>query len=446
MEIRSLFLIVYLLSLRTIFSMKYHLLDPNNYSKSDLLIEDFHSIYHPSRCLLQTESKYFYFNPTCQLLTRISLKQFCSFNQTLTIELVYPTNTTITRMNIRSNRTDCQQCQFEKNPYRIKLKENQIYKHFLQIKTLPTCSANNYILSSTNSKKNFDYFSLNSSTGYLSLVHPLDYESMTTWKLVIQAHDDQHHIPFYTYVIIDVDDINDCPPLLTWNFPLQTIQIINDTDLFHIEIAIYESKVEQKNIIIANLIASDLDSPLDFDLEINSSRSLPFTIDGPYGDSTYVLLTNTKLDREERSEYLIPIILHDHGKPILTSRYQLFIHLLDNNDNPPRFDREIYYVDIQENNFLNTTLIQVFANDSDLDDNGRVTYHLNEANQNYIWIDNQTGIIRTNIQFDYEDIRSFSFNVTAVDHPKHDQQLKSTAMVMVNIIDQNDNIPKVIHQ
>ena len=327
----------------------------------------------------------------------------------------------------------------------MKLKENQIYKNFLQIKTFSSCLAENYLLSSTNSKKNFEYFSLNSSTGYLSLLHSLDYESITTWKLVIQAHD-QHHIPFYTYVIIDVDDINDCSPLLSWNFPLQTIQIINDTDSFHIEIAIYESKLEQKNIIIANLIASDLDSPLDFDLEINSSLPLPFAIDGPYGDSTYVLLTKTKLDREEQNEYLIQLILRDHGKPSLASRYELFIHLLDNNDNSPRFDREIYYVDIQENNFLNTTLIQVFANDSDLDENGRVTYHFNEANNDYIWIDNQTGIIRTNIQFDYEEIRNFSFNVTAVDHPKHGPQLKATAMVIVNIIDQNDNIPKVIHE
>ncbi|CAF5212323.1 unnamed protein product, partial [Rotaria magnacalcarata] len=254
----------------------------------------FHST-HPYRCILQKESKYFYLNRSCQLLTRTSLKQLCSFNTTLKLEIIFPKNTTVYDLIINSNQTNCnknQLCQFEKNPYRIKLKENEIHKNFLQIKTFSSCLSSNYLLSSTNAKKNFDYFSLNSSTGYLSLLHSLDYESIATWKLVIQGHD-THHIPFYTYVIIDVDDTNDCSPLLSWNFPLQTIQIINDTDSFNIEIAIDESNVEQNNIIIANIIVSDLDSPLKFDLKINSSDILPFNIDGPYGDSTYVLLTNS---------------------------------------------------------------------------------------------------------------------------------------------------------
>jgi hypothetical protein len=366
-------------------------------------------------------------------------------NSTIKLEIVFPQNTTIYEIKILSNQTNCNRnhlCQFEKNPYRIKLKENEIYKNFLHIKTLSSCLSSNYLLSSTNSKRNFDYFSLNSSTGYLSLLHPLDYESITTWKLVIQAHD-KHHIPFYTYVIIDVEDINDCPPLLSWNFPLQTIQIINDTDSFSIEISINESKVEQKNIIIANLITSDLDSPLKFDLKIDSSELLPFTIDGPYGDSTYVLLTNNKLDREYKDKYILYLSLSDHGKPILTSYYKLIINLLDNNDNSPQFDKDIYYVDLQENNFINTTLIQIFANDSDINENGHVTYELNNEKNNYVWIDNETGIIRTNIQFDYEEIKNFSFNVTAMDHPKNGQQFKTTAMVFVNIINQNDNIPKV---
>ena len=423
-------------------------IDSNNYPKSDLLIHDFRHQFHPIysyRCLLQIESKYFYLNPSCQLYSRISLKQICLFNLTLKLEIIFPQNTTVYEIQIQSNQTDCKRnhiCQFEKNPYRIKLKENKIYKNFLHIKTHSACSSSNYLLSSTNSKKNFDYFHINSSTGYLSLLQPLDYESITTWKLVIQAHD-THHISFYTYVIIDVDDINDCPPLLSWNFPLQTIQILNDTDPFNIDVAIYESKLQQKNVIIANLIASDLDSPLNFDLKIDSSEHVPFTIDGPYGDLTYVLLTNDKLDREEQNKYILNLIINDHGKPILTSYYKLIIHLLDNNDNPPKFDRDIYYVDIQENNFLNTTLLQIFANDSDIGDNGRVTYELNNEKMNTIWIDEQTGIIRTNIQFDYEEMKIFSFNVTAIDHPDHEQPLNTSAMVVVNIIDQNDNIPKV---
>ena len=424
------------------------LIDPNDYSKSDIIVHNFRHQFHPTHpylCLLQTKSKYFYLNHLCQLLTRTSLEQLCSFNSTLKLEIVFPHNTTIYEIKINSNQNNCNRnysCQFEKNPYRIKLKENKIYKDFLHIKTFSSCFSSNYVLSSTNSKTNFDYFSLNSSTGYLSLLYPLDYESVTTWKLVVQG-DDIHQIPFYTYVIINVDNINDCPPLLSWNFPLQTIQIINNSNVFNQEISIDESNAKQENIVIANLIVSDLDSPLKFDLIINSFELIPFNIDGPYGHSTYVLLTNDQLDREYRDKYVINLIINDYGQPMLTSYYTLIINILDSNDNSPIFDHHIYYVDLQENNSINTTLIQVFANDTDFDSNGHVTYELNDLNNQYVWIDNQTGIIRTKIQFDYEEIKNFSFQVMAMDHPKNGKQFKTTAMVSVKVIDQNDNIPKV---
>ncbi|UJR38161.1 hypothetical protein I4U23_030838 [Adineta vaga] len=465
-------------------------IDPTNYPNSDLILYNFQS-FKSLRCLLQTESKYFYLDSSCQLLTRTSLKPICPLNYTLKLEFVFPHNTTIYQFTIQlkysksfdinltndqstitlpfycnnknqhdihrnqkelfvgnahfllNKQSNNQHCQFEKNPYRIRLRENELYKNFLQLKAISSCLASpNYLLASSNSKRNFEYFHLNSSTGFLSLIHSLDYESTTTWKLVIQGHD-RSHIPFYTYVIVEVEDINDCLPLLTWNFPLQTIEILNETDSFNIHIGIYESKVEQSNIIIANLIASDLDAlPFHFELKFNSSHLLPFQIHGPFADSTFVLSTTTTLDREYQDKYLLHLVLTDNGQPKLSSFYQLTISILDDNDNSPKFDKPIYYVDIQENNLVNTILLQVHANDSDQDDNGRVTYELNDYFNNYISIDNQTGIIRTKIQFDYEQMKNFTFNITAIDHPKKGKQLKTTAMVFVNIIDQNDNIPK----
>ncbi|CAF1072693.1 unnamed protein product [Rotaria sp. Silwood1] len=477
------------------------IIDPNDYSESNLILHSFQYQFHSTytyRCLLQTESKYFYLDSSCQLLTRLSLKQICPLNYTLKLEIVFPQNTTIYELiielkyknsfqfninnnqklinlpfycnnkndinieNIKNNElfignahillllnkdNEEKLCQFEKNSYRIKLKENELYENFLQIKTISTCEPTNYLLASSNSKKNFDYFTLNSSTGYLNLIRPLDYETITTWKLVIQGHD-KTSIPFYTYVIIEVDDINDCSPLLSWNFPLQTIEILNDTDVFNIEIAIHESKVEQNNVIIANLIASDLDTSsnidnqIKFQLIINTNDSLPFEIHGPFADSTFVLSTNNKLDREYKNKYILNLILTDNGQPKLSSYYKLSIYLLDDNDNYPIFDKFIYYVDIQENNLINTTLLQVNANDSDQDDNGYVTYELDDINNKYVMIDSHTGIIKTKIQYDYEQIKNFTFNVTAIDHPNKGQQLKTTAIVFVKIINQNDNIPK----
>jgi hypothetical protein len=440
-----------IMSIRTLPILPSILFDPYNYGKSDLLIHDFRwqfpSTQPAVRCLLQIESKSIYLTPSCQLLTRTSLKSQCTFNERLKFELVLPNNTTVYELHLQSNRTDCssmdnQSCQFEKNPYRIKLKENESYKNFLRVQSFAGCSSSNFVLSSSNTKRNIEHFSLNSSTGHLSLLQTLDYESNPTWKLVIQGDDDEQ-IPFYTYVIIDVDDVNDCAPLLSWNFPLQIIEVLNDTDVFHMEIAIAESNVEQSNVIIANLIASDLDSSLQFDLYINHSNSVPFRIDGPYGDATFVLLTTQRLDREIHDQYVLDLVLADYGRPRLTSNYQLTISIGDVNDHRPRFEQDVYHVDIQENNPVNTTLIQVIANDADLDDNGRVTYAFEPADRNDLSIDQHTGVIRATIQFDYEQIQMFTFNVSAIDHPPHGASWKTTAMIKVNIIDQNDNIPQV---
>lgn len=425
--------------------------DPFQFAKSDLLLYDFRRDFPrlPSyRCLLQTESKYVYLNSNCQLFTRTSLKSQCQWEHRIKLELVLPQNTTVVPIVLQSNRTDCPSnqsepsCQFEKNPYRIKLRENEIYKNFLQLKAFSPCSPSNYLLSSTNARKNFDNFALNSSNGYLSLIQTLDYETNPMWKLVIQA-EDKSQIPFYTYVIIDVDDVNDCPPLLSWNFPLQTIDIVNDTDSFQMEISIDEAKVQEKNVIIANLIASDLDSPLKFTLKINDSSAVPFRIDGPYGDSTYVLMTTERLDREEQDRYLLHLILSDSGKPRLSSSYRLMINLLDTNDHRPKFDQEIYYVDIQENNAINTTLLQVFANDSDFEENGRVRYAFDPPQRDDLWIDSKTGVIRTKIRFDYEQMTNFTFNVIAIDHPNKGSPLIGRTEVRVKIIDQNDHLPEV---
>ena len=481
-------------------------IDPADYPSADLILHDFRSQFHPTfsyRCLLQTESNYFYLDSTCQLLSRRSLKEVCPLNYTLKLEIVFPQNTTVYQLivalkykaplefnvtqgqpsitlpfhcdeqnewKLSSKQTEFsignahiylheeqhqqqhqqeKHCQFEKNPYRIKLKENELYQDFLQVKTIASCVSSNYLLASSNSKRNLEFFHLNVSTGYLSLLRPLDYESITSWKLVIQGHD-KHHIPFYTYVIVDVDDVNDCPPLLSWNFPLQTIEIVNDTDLFNIRIAIHESKVEEKNVVIANLIASDLDASAivndqqaTFQLKLNASHDLPFEIHGPFADATFVLSTNDKLDRELRDQYLLDLILTDNGQPALSSFYRLSIDVLDDNDNAPKFDKPIYYVDMQENNLVNTTLIQVFANDSDQAENGRVTYELAEKTSPLVFIDRQTGILRAKMSFDHEEMNNFTVHVFAIDHPKQGPPLRATATVSVKIVDQNDNIPRV---
>jgi hypothetical protein len=69
-------------------------INPNDYSKPDLILHNFQHEFHPTysyHCLLQTESKYFHLDSSCQLFTRTSLKQICPLNYTLKLEIVFST-------------------------------------------------------------------------------------------------------------------------------------------------------------------------------------------------------------------------------------------------------------------------------------------------------------------------------------------------------------------
>ncbi|CAF0755364.1 unnamed protein product [Didymodactylos carnosus] len=380
-------------------------------------------------------------------------------------------------------------CQFEKTTYRIKIEENRLWEKFLQVKATDKDIGINgeirYSLAAQNSKKNFDYFKIDLQTGWLSLIKTLDYETQNMWKLVIQAQDNgSNAIPVFAYVIIDVEDLNDNAPILNWNIPT-TVQLLNDTisldelidDLTTtitnetssnnvLTIAIPENK--PVGFVVANLVASDLDTPplepsVDTDgipippfrvtIKLESQQSLPvttyFQILGPF-DSTFVLVTAHILDREIQSTYDLIVTVTDNGQPQLSTTYKLHIQVDDENDNFPIFDSEMYFVDIKENNEINATLIQVHATDLDIKHNGRITYTIVSTTSetsntldpiHFVWIDSHTGIIRANIQFDYEILKNFSIKIIATDNGKPKSH-HASAIVNVAVIDENDNSPQ----
>lgn len=136
------------------------------------------------------------------------------------------------------------------------------------------------------------------------------------------------------------------------------------------------------------------------------------------------------LDRETRDLYNFKVIAKDNGTVRLSSTVDVEVHVMDVNDNPPRFyghqeigklqnslidphKKEtkhllvpIYYASVPENSHVGTVVTRVYANDSDFvgNGNGVVLYdlpHIRGQIQHFT-IDNKEGVITTIGSLDYE--------------------------------------------
>ena len=71
-------------------------------------------------------------------------------------------------------------------------------------------------------------------------------------------------------------------------------------------------------------------------------------------------MTRSALDRETRARYTLQLACADAGLPSpLVSYRQLDVDVTDENDHSPQFERELYTVDISENNYSGAILVQV---------------------------------------------------------------------------------------
>lgn len=73
----------------------------------------------------------------------------------------------------------------------------------------------------------------------------------------------------------------------------------------------------------------------------------------------------------------LTVIANDTGTPPKTSSVQIYVEILDFNDNPPRFTGVPYVpVNITEGCFNNTHILDVNATDADENDNALITYEM----------------------------------------------------------------------
>ncbi|XP_023674123.2 protocadherin-18-like isoform X1 [Paramormyrops kingsleyae] len=294
-----------------------------------------------------------------------------------------------------------------------------------------------YSFSSHVSQKILETFKINPENGQLTLLKRVDFETAVSYEIDVQAQDlGPNSIPAHCKIIIKVVDVNDNKPEISINLMTSGKE----------EVA-YISEGAPIDTFIALLRVEDIDSGLNGEVICRLHGHGHFKLQKTY-EKNYMILTNVSLDREKRSEYSITLIAEDRGTPSLSTIKHFTVQVLDENDNPPRFEKSRYEIFKSENNSPGAYLTSVVATDPDLDTNGQVTYTIVESFvqgspvSTYVTIDPSNGAIYALRSFDHEDVSRFVFVVQARDGGN--TQLTSNATVLLTILDENDNPPVIV--
>ncbi|XP_054073526.1 protocadherin-12 isoform X3 [Rissa tridactyla] len=271
-------------------------------------------------------------------------------------------------------------------------------------------------------------FGIDARTGSIILKHPLDYEETHSYELDVQARDlGANPIPAHCKILVKVLDVNDNAPdvHVTWAARVPVL-----------------SEALPKDSFVALVTASDPDSGSNGQVHCSLSQGYEHFRLKRTNSHSYVLMTNATLDRELRAEYNLTLVVRDQGDLSLAVLKHLTICISDVNDNAPSFEKATYEVAVAENSKAPAFLLTVRATDPDLGFNGKITYSISDSSASgLVSIDPTTGDVFALQAFDYEQVKSLEFLVTAEDggHPK----LASNASIRLAVLDQNDNAPAI---
>ncbi|KAL0182404.1 hypothetical protein M9458_021779, partial [Cirrhinus mrigala] len=155
------------------------------------------------------------------------------------------------------------------------------------------------------------------------------------------------------------------------------------------------------------------------------------------------LVLEKELDREQQKEIDMILTATDGGSPQRSGTAVIHITVLDANDNVPVFSESVYKVTLAENTPSGTEIIRVSATDADEGPNGEVTYEfsrLSDKTAKLFSIDKATGQIVLSGEIDYENERNYEIGI----HAQDASGLASTAKVIIDVTDVNDNPPRII--
>ncbi|XP_063724486.1 neural-cadherin-like isoform X3 [Symsagittifera roscoffensis] len=287
----------------------------------------------------------------------------------------------------------------------------------------------------TNSDKTFAIPATADDQSKLYVVKPIDYEKIKSYYLTVKAAlASNQNIYTLLHVTIEVGDKNDEVP-----------EFVTPDETFYGSV----KEDDSPGTYVATVRAEDKDLGLGGEVSYSipsssSSSASYFAIDEVSGIVT--LQKSLRTMDPPRSSIHLNVQAKDQAPssnpgtqgPNVNSVY-VAITIIDVNDHPPKFDQDVYYVNVKETTPIGEVLKTVTATDEDNVLDQIITYRIERGNIGGAFeINHDSGVIKLVRPLDY-DFGQQSYNLTVL---ASDGKLSGRAYVQVNVIDENDEAPK----
>ncbi|XP_066504787.1 protocadherin Fat 2 [Hoplias malabaricus] len=273
-------------------------------------------------------------------------------------------------------------------------------------------------------------FFLDSITGLLTLEKELDFERKQLYNLTVRAvdHGNPRSLSSSCFIEVQVLDVNENLNKPVFSSFVHSAPVMEDARI-------------GTSVLTLTAVDKDLGRDGVVRYHIHDGTGLGvFVID----EETGMIRTADTLDREAVPHYWLTVYATDLGTVPLVSWTEVFIEILDINDNPPELSQPIYFASVHENLPKDKYVLKVTATDADKSSEGKVTYQILDSQRTYFSIDSKTGVISTITDLDREQKAEHIIEVIVSDNGA--PTLRSTATVVIKVLDENDNSPQFRHK
>ncbi|XP_041864735.1 protocadherin Fat 3 [Melanotaenia boesemani] len=286
-------------------------------------------------------------------------------------------------------------------------------------------------------------FQVEEETGLIRLLKPLDYEEVNTYRFKVAATTRRDLIESVSTVDLEVKvlDINDNKPSFETNSYIATVMEGMPAGTRVIQVRALDpdwGSNGQVTYSLGPLLTYNLDLRKDLQpLTGSLSATSVFSIDSKTGWITTV----GQIDYESCSSYSFEVVASDLAELLaLSSTAVVTITVSDVNDNPPRFERELYRGAVKESDPLGEVVAVLRTKDRDgADQNRLVSFHITGGNQRGVFglalVQGEWKVYVSGL-LDREQQDWYLLNITATDG----LYVAHTA-VEVTVMDANDNSP-----
>uniref|UniRef100_A0A8C7SBF9 Cadherin EGF LAG seven-pass G-type receptor 1a n=1 Tax=Oncorhynchus mykiss TaxID=8022 RepID=A0A8C7SBF9_ONCMY len=264
-------------------------------------------------------------------------------------------------------------------------------------------------------------FTINNSTGWITVATELDRETTEFYTFGMEARDcGTPAMSSSASVSITVLDVND-------NIPTFTEKVYS--------LKINEDAVVGTSVLTVTAVDRDVNSVVTYQISSGNTRNR-FAITSQSGGGLITLAL--PLDYKQERQYVLTVTASDGTRFDMA---QVFINVTDANTHRPVFQSANYQVMISEDRPVGSIVVIISATDEDTGENARITYIM-EDNVPQFKIDPDTGAITTQMEIDYEDQASYTLAIVARDNGI--PQKSDTTYVEIIILDANDNTPQFL--